>query len=53
MGCWDRLGQARLVLMQLVRLMRGRKCEMSRSGKSITLDDLLDEIGVDAQGFSL
>lgn len=42
-----------VVLMQLVRLMRGGEvARMSkRSGKSITLDDLLDEIGVDAARF--
>lgn len=42
-----------VVLMQLVRLLRnGEVARMSkRSGKAITLDDLLDEIGIDAARF--
>lgn len=42
-----------VVLMQLVRLMRnGEVARMSkRTGKAITLDDLLDEIGIDAARF--
>jgi arginyl-tRNA synthetase len=42
-----------VVLMQLVRLMRGGEvARMSkRSGKAITLDVLLDEIGIDAARF--
>ncbi len=42
-----------VVLMQLVRLMRGGEvARMSkRSGKAISLGDLLDEIGVDAARF--
>ena len=42
-----------VVLMQLVRLMRGGEvARMSkRTGKAITLDDLLDEIGIDAARF--
>lgn len=42
-----------VVLMQLVRLMRnGEVARMSkRSGKSITLTDLLDEISIDAARF--
>lgn len=42
-----------VVLMQLVRLMRGGEvARMSkRTGKAITLDDLLEEIGIDAARF--
>jgi len=42
-----------VVLMQLVRLMRnGEVARMSkRTGKAITLDDLLEEIGIDAARF--
>ena len=42
-----------LVLFQLVRLMRdGETVRMSkRTGKAVSLDDLLDEIGVDAARF--
>ncbi|OQB13364.1 MAG: Arginine--tRNA ligase [Firmicutes bacterium ADurb.Bin193] len=42
-----------VVLMQLVRLMRGGEvARMSkRSGKAISLGDLLDEIGIDAARF--
>lgn len=42
-----------IVLMQLVRLMRGTEvARMSkRSGKAITLNDLLDEIGINAARF--
>ncbi len=42
-----------LVLFQLVRLMRnGETIRMSkRTGKAVSLDDLLDEIGVDAARF--
>lgn len=42
-----------VVLIQLVRLLRdGQPCKMSkRSGKSITLTDLLDEIPIDAARF--
>ena len=42
-----------VVLMQLVRLMRGGEvARMSkRSGKAITLNDLLDEIGINAARF--
>ncbi|MDR0406252.1 MAG: arginine--tRNA ligase [Clostridiales bacterium] len=42
-----------IVLMQLVRLMRGGEAaRMSkRSGKAITLEDLLEEIGIDAARF--
>jgi arginyl-tRNA synthetase len=42
-----------VLLMQLVRLVRkGETVRMSkRTGKSITLEDLLDEIGVDAARF--
>ena len=42
-----------VVLMQLVRLLRnGEVARMSkRSGKAITLDDLLEEIGIDAARF--
>lgn len=42
-----------VVLMQLVRLLRGGEIvKMSkRSGKAITLSDLLDEVGVDAARF--
>ncbi len=42
-----------IVLMQLVRLLRdGQPCKMSkRSGKAITLTDLLEEIPIDAARF--
>ena len=42
-----------VVLMQLVRLMRGGEvARMSkRTGKAITLDDLLDDIGINAARF--
>lgn len=42
-----------VILMQLVRLMRGGEvARMSkRTGKAITLNDLVDEIGVDAARF--
>ena len=42
-----------VVLMQLVRLLRGGEvARMSkRTGKAITLNDLLDEIGIDAARF--
>lgn len=42
-----------VVLMQLVRLLRnGEVARMSkRTGKAITLNDLLDEIGIDAARF--
>ncbi len=46
-------GRIQVVLMQLVRLMRdGEIVRMSkRTGKAITLSDLLDEISVDAARF--
>ncbi len=45
--------QLEIILMQLVRLMRdGEVARMSkRTGKMITLSDLIDEIGVDAARF--
>jgi arginyl-tRNA synthetase len=43
-------GHLELLIMQLVHLMRGgERAQMSkRSGEFVTLDDLLEEIGVDA-----
>jgi len=56
-GAMDALGidssKLEIVIMQLVRLMRnGEVARMSkRTGKMITMNDLIDEIGVDAARF--
>ena len=50
-----RPGTLELLIMQLVNLMeRGQRVQMSkRAGEFVTLDDLIDEIGVDAARFFL
>ncbi len=56
-GAMDAIGidssKLEIVIMQLVRLMRnGEVARMSkRTGKMITMNDLIDEIGVDAARF--
>ena len=53
LGCKD--GTLELLIMQLVNLMEGgQRARMSkRQGEFVTLDDLLDDIGVDASRFFL
>ncbi len=59
LAAWSALGGAEraleLLIMQLVNLMEGgRRARMSkRQGEFVTLDDLLDDIGVDAARFFL
>jgi arginyl-tRNA synthetase len=58
-GAWEALGGDRdhfeVVIMQLVNLTEGgRQQQMSkRQGQFVTLDDLIDDIGVDAARFFL
>ena len=58
-AAWQALGEdpqrLELLIMQLVNLMeRGRRVPMSkREGEFVTLDDLIDDIGVDAARFFL
>jgi arginyl-tRNA synthetase len=59
LAAWEALGGARnrleLIIMQLVNLVeRGQRVQMSkRQGEFVTLDDLIDDIGVDASRFFL
>ncbi len=59
LSAWKALGGAdgslELLIMQLVNLMEGgQRAKMSkRQGEFVTLDDLLDDIGVDAARFFL
>jgi arginyl-tRNA synthetase len=59
LAAWEALGGARdhleLLIMQLVNLVeRGQRVQMSkRQGDFVTLDDLIDDIGVDAARFFL
>jgi arginyl-tRNA synthetase len=59
LAAWEALGGERakleLVIMQLVHLIEGgQKAQMSkRQGEFVTLDDMLDDIGVDAARFFL
>jgi arginyl-tRNA synthetase len=59
LAAWEALGGERdkleLLIMQLVNLMEGgQRVQMSkRSGEFVTLDDLVDDIGVDAARFFL
>jgi arginyl-tRNA synthetase len=59
LAAWEALGgqrdQLELLIMQLVNLVeRGQRVQMSkRQGEFVTLDDLLDDIGVDAARFFL
>ncbi len=58
-AAWQALGgdadRLELLIMQLVNLLeRGRRVQMSkREGEFVTLDDLIDDIGVDAARFFL
>ena len=58
-AAWQALGgdadRLELLIMQLVNLMeRGRRVQMSkREGEFVTLDDLIEDIGVDAARFFL
>ena len=57
LGAWEALGgtpgQLELLIMQLVNLMEGgqRASISKRRGEFVTLDDLIDDIGVDAARF--
>jgi arginyl-tRNA synthetase len=59
LAAWEALGGDRerleLLIMQLVNLVeRGQRVQMSkRQGEFVTLDDLIDDIGVDAARFFL
>jgi arginyl-tRNA synthetase len=59
LAAWEALGgepgRLELLIMQLVNLMeRGQRVQMSkREGEFVTLDDLVDDIGVDAARFFL
>jgi arginyl-tRNA synthetase len=59
LAAWEALGgepgKLELIIMQLVNLVeRGQRVQMSkRRGEFITLDDLVDDIGVDAARFFL
>ncbi len=59
LAAWEALGgkpgTLELLIMQLVNLLeRGKRLQMSkRSGEFVTLDDLVDDIGVDAARFFL
>jgi arginyl-tRNA synthetase len=59
LAAWEALGGARdhleLLIMQLVNLVeRGQRVQMSkRQGDFVSLDDLIDDIGVDAARFFL
>ena len=59
LAAWEALGgepgKLELLLMQLVNLMEGgQRAQMSkREGEFVTLDDLIDDIGVDAARFFL
>jgi arginyl-tRNA synthetase len=59
LAAWEALGGERdhleLLIMQLVNLVeRGQRVQMSkRQGEFVTLDDLIDDIGVDAGRFFL
>jgi arginyl-tRNA synthetase len=59
LAAWDALGGQRdrleLLIMQLVNLVEhGQRVQMSkRQGEFVTLDDLIDDIGVDAARFFL
>jgi arginyl-tRNA synthetase len=59
LAAWEALGgepgKLELVIMQLVNLVeRGQRVQMSkRQGEFVTLDDLIDDIGVDAARFFL
>ena len=59
LAAWEALGGERdkleLLIMQLVNLMEGgQRVQMSkRAGEFVTLDDLVDDIGVDAARFFL
>ena len=56
-AAWEALGGDRdrleLLIMQLVKLMEGGRLAMfsKRKGEFVTLDDLIDDIGVDAARF--
>jgi arginyl-tRNA synthetase len=59
LAAWEALGgepgKLELIIMQLVNLVeRGQRVQMSkRRGEFVTLDDLIDDIGVDAARFFL
>jgi arginyl-tRNA synthetase len=59
LAAWEALGgeagKLELLIMQLVNLLeRGQRVQMSkREGEFVTLDDLIDDIGVDAARFFL
>ncbi|HKN94763.1 MAG TPA: arginine--tRNA ligase [Thermoleophilaceae bacterium] len=59
LAAWEALGgepgRLELIIMQLVNLVeRGQRVQMSkRKGEFVTLDDLIDDIGVDAARFFL
>src|SRR3712207_7278117 len=59
LAAWEALGgepgRLELPIMQLVNLMeRGQRVQMSkREGEFVTLDDLIDDIGVDAARYFL
>ena len=59
LAAWEALGgepgRLELIIMQLVNLVeRGQRVQMSkRRGEFVTLDDLIDDIGVDAARFFL
>jgi arginyl-tRNA synthetase len=59
LAAWEAMGGTpgtlELLIMQLVNLVeRGQRLQMSkRSGEFVTLDDLIDDIGVDAARFFL
>ncbi len=59
LAAWEALGgepgRLELLIMQLVNLVeRGQRVQMSkRKGEFVTLDDLIDDIGVDAARFFL